>query len=75
MELSNTTTPKYVRVKDIGKLFGISPVTVWKWVAKGKLPQAHAKLSPKCTVWLRSDIDEVIKNIASDSELREVSNG
>jgi len=54
---------------------GISPVTVWKWVAKGKLPQAHAKLSPKCTVWLRSDIDSVIKNIASDSELREVSNG
>ncbi len=75
MELSNTTTPKYVRVKDISRLLGISTVTVWKWVAKGKLPQAHAKLSPKCTVWLRSDIDEVIESIDSNSELREVSNG
>ena len=74
MELSNTT-PKYVRVKDISRLLGISPVTVWKWVAKGKLPQAHAKLSPKRTVWLRSDIDSVLESIDSNSELREVSNG
>ncbi len=74
MELSNTT-PKYVRVKDISRLLGISPVTVWKWVAKGKLPQAHAKLSPKCTVWLRSDIDSVLESIDSNSELKEVSNG
>ena len=74
MELSNTT-PKYVRVKDISRLLGISTVTVWKWVAKGKLPQAHAKLSPKCTVWLRSDIDSVLESIDSNSELREVSNG
>ena len=71
MEQSNTSTAKYLRAKDIAQLLGIAEITVWKWVAKDKLPQRHAKLSPKCTVWLRSDIEDYMDSVALD----EVSNG
>ena len=58
---------KYVRVKHIANKIGIAESTVYAWVKSGKLPQPHAKLSPKCTVWLAHDVDEAINKIINSS--------
>ena len=58
--------PKYMRAKDIAEYGGIGVSTVHKWVKEEKLPQAHKKLTPKCTVWLS---DEVIKAFDELGEL------
>lgn len=45
----------FLRVKDVAKMLGIKPGTVWKWVREEKLPKPR-KISPKCSVWRQSDI-------------------
>tara|TARA_R110000803_G_scaffold199232_1_gene263198 strand:- start:395 stop:628 length:234 start_codon:yes stop_codon:yes gene_type:complete len=57
---------KYYRVRHISEIFGIGQSTVYKWVENGKLPKHHAKLSPKCTVWLASDVDKAFDNLVSN---------
>jgi len=47
----------FLRVKDVAKMLGVKPVTVWKWAREGKLPRP-TKLSPKCSVWKMSDIEK-----------------
>ena len=57
MENSNT----YVRVKQIANQLGIAESTVYAWVKSEKLPQPHAKLSPKCTVWKADEVNAAIE--------------
>jgi len=45
----------FLRAKDVAKMLGIKPGTVWKWVRENKLPKP-TKLSPKCSVWKMQDI-------------------
>ena len=65
-EVNSTHEQKYYRISDIAKLLGIGVSTAWKYVRDGKLPQAHAKLSPKVTVWLKDDIDKSIEELVSN---------
>ena len=46
---------RFLRVRDVGEMFGIKPPTVWEWVRKGKLPKGR-KLSARVTVWRLSDL-------------------
>jgi len=55
---------KYMRAKDIAQYGSIGLSTVHKWVKEGKLPQAHSKLTPKCVVWLREDIENSFEELA-----------
>tara|TARA_R100000808_G_C2098839_1_gene116610 strand:- start:172 stop:441 length:270 start_codon:yes stop_codon:yes gene_type:complete len=65
-EVNSTHETKYLRINDVAKQLGIGVSTAWKYVRDGKLPQAHAKLSPKVTVWLKSDIDKAIEELVSN---------
>ncbi|MGO8923339.1 MAG: helix-turn-helix transcriptional regulator [Xanthobacteraceae bacterium] len=46
----------YYRAADLAQRFGVHPVTVWKWVQSGNLPQP-TKLGPGVSAW-RSDVLE-----------------
>ena len=63
-----TSNQKYVRVKHIANKIGIAESTVYAWVKSGKLPQPHAKLSPKCTVWLASEVDGAIDRMIDNPD-------
>jgi|DEB0MinimDraft_10_1074344.scaffolds.fasta_scaffold501524_1 predicted DNA-binding transcriptional regulator AlpA len=59
---------QYVRVKDIATRLGIADSTVYAWVASGKLPKAHAKLSPKCTVWRADEVNAAIELLMTNQD-------
>jgi len=63
-----TSNQKYVRVKHIANKIGIAESTVYAWVKSGKLPQSHAKLSPKCTVWLANEVDAAIDRMINNPD-------
>jgi prophage regulatory protein len=48
---------KYLRDTAVAKRYDISRITVWRWAAKGLLPKP-VKLSPGCTRWRESDLDD-----------------
>ena len=56
-------TPKYIRARGISEKYGIGLSTVHKWVANEKLPKPHAKLSPKCVVWLSEDVEQAFNSL------------
>ena len=64
MDNSNT----FVRVKDIASRLGIAESTVYAWVGSGKLPKAHAKLSPKCTVWKADEVNAAIDMLMTNQD-------
>lgn len=45
----------FVRAGTLAKVLGIAVVTVWRWSAKGILPQP-VKLSERVTAWRAEDI-------------------
>ena len=63
----------YMRAKDIAHKYGIGLSTVWKWVSEGKLPQAYAKLSQKCTVWNAEEVEHAIQ-ILHEKPIAEYNN-
>jgi prophage regulatory protein len=48
---------KYLRDTDVAARYGTSRPTIWRWTAAGRFP-APVKLSPGCTRWRLSDIEE-----------------
>tara|TARA_R110001583_G_scaffold165193_1_gene317699 strand:+ start:160 stop:429 length:270 start_codon:yes stop_codon:yes gene_type:complete len=62
LSVNSPVEQQFYRANDICKVLSIGQSTFYKWVKGKKLPQAHAKLSKKCTVWLKEDIDNFIKN-------------
>jgi excisionase family DNA binding protein len=49
---------KYMRAKEVAKYLGIGASTVWHYVKIGKLKAK--KISPRVTVFLKSDLDEFV---------------
>lgn len=47
----------YQSVKQLANRYGNDVATIWRWVKKGQFPQP-VKLSPGCTRWRLSDIQE-----------------
>lgn len=50
--------------KGVAPILPVSPATWWAGVKSGRFPKP-IKLSPGCTVWLKSDIDAMCASIAS----------
>jgi len=66
-----TPNQKWLRAKEISEIYSIGKSTIFKWVTEGKLPKGK-KLSPKCTVWNREEIDNVFNEMSESSD-REVA--
>lgn len=50
-----------LRARDVAALLGISRGTVWLWAKEGRLPKGK-KIAPRCTVWIREDIERFLMN-------------
>ena len=49
---------QYVSVKTLGERYEVSPSTIWRWVARGRLPEPE-RLSDKCTRWNLREIERL----------------
>lgn len=45
----------FIRVGTLAKVLDVAVVTVWRWSAKGKLPQP-VKLSERVTAWRAEEV-------------------
>ena len=48
------------RAHDAGKFRGVAGSTFLRWVKEGRLPKGK-RLSSRCTVWLRADIERFLE--------------
>lgn len=48
---------QYLSDKQLAERYGVGRATVWRWVAAGKFPKP-IKLSPGCTRWQKSVVDQ-----------------
>lgn len=55
-----------IRAKGVAAFLNIGLSTVWKWHAEGKLPPG-IRISPRCTVWRRSDLEAFLERQAASS--------
>jgi len=60
---------KFLRVKQVAEMLGVSKSAVWLYAKQGKIPKG-TKLSPRVTVWKASEIAEVIERAGRDESLR-----
>ena len=51
-----------MRARDAAKFLGISVSTFWRWVGEGRIPRGK-RLSARCTVWLRADIERALTQL------------
>lgn len=62
--MSNTLITPYgagaMRAHDAAKFLGVAVSTFWRWVKEGRLPKGR-RLSSRCTVWLRADIERFLR--------------
>lgn len=58
------TLPSYLRDTQIAAMYGISRITVWRWVRRGILPPP-VRLGPGTTRWRWSDIQTHESRIAA----------
>lgn len=56
-EFNNLGTAEFYRANILAEKFGVAAATIWLWSKNGLFPKP-VKLSPKCTVWVKSEIDE-----------------
>ena len=54
----NENNVRLIRIQDVMNKVGIARSTVWYMVKKRQLPRPR-KLSPRVTVWVESEIDEL----------------
>jgi prophage regulatory protein len=46
--------------KQVAARLSVTPRTVWRWVAEGKLPRP-LRLSTKCVRWWSSDVERFLE--------------
>jgi len=51
---------EYLRVDDVSEYLKISVATVWLYTKQKKI--TAIKLSPRVTVWAKSDLDDYVKS-------------
>ncbi len=51
---------RYIRLKEVCHKLSLSKATIWRMVATHDDFPKPRKLSPKCTVWLESEVDAYI---------------
>lgn len=55
--MEGMTKMQYLSDKQLAQRFGVSRPTVWRWARSDGFPKPYA-LSPGCTRWKLSDIEE-----------------
>lgn len=56
----------YLRAKDAAERLGIHKSTFWVWVRQGLIPTG-IKLSARCTVWPREELDKFVERRKAES--------
>ena len=56
-----------MRPKNAAAMLGIGLSTFWRYVQQGRLPQG-THLSPRCTVWLRSDLEKFLAQADANAD-------
>lgn len=59
-------TDVYLRDIDLANRYKVSRVTIWRWASNGRIPRP-VKLSPGCTRWLLTEINEHDAKIAAEA--------
>lgn len=52
-------TEEYLTMRDLEKLLGVTRITVYDWIRKGKFPQGM-RVTKKTVRWTRSDVDNFL---------------
>lgn len=47
--------------KEVAKLLGVTPLTLWRYVKAGKFPQPKKAINNYSVYWLKSDVDAFLK--------------
>lgn len=58
---------RVLRVKDAATFLGIAQSTFWRWAQEGKLPKG-IRLSTRCTVWKREDLEQFLSKAAEETK-------
>jgi len=58
-----TPTPQNLRAEEASKYLGIGKSTLWLYARQGKLKPI--KLSPRVTIFKRSELDKFINNMSA----------
>lgn len=59
-------SPCHLRAKQAAAYLGISVSTFWRWVKQGRLHKG-TRLSARCTVWPREELERFMEQQASTS--------
>ena len=60
-------TKRALRIKQVVEKIGLSEATIWRLSASGDFPKP-IKLSRGCTVWLETEIDDLLESKAANRE-------
>ncbi len=61
LKAQTMTLDRYIRIKELAMMLGISKQTIYRLIAQGKFPQ-QIKLTERTSVWRLSTIEQWIKN-------------
>jgi len=62
LKMPHNQNDKFLRLKDVLKIYPVSKSTWWVGVKSGKFPQP-VKLSERTTAWRASDIQKLVDSI------------
>ena len=55
-----------MRVREAARYLGVGVSTLHRWRAEGRISAGH-KLTPRCRVWLKSELDDFVVNAGADA--------
>jgi len=58
---------QYFSDQDLAERYGVSRLTVWRWVREGRFP-APVKLGPNCSRWTGADMEQWEASRAAESK-------
>jgi prophage regulatory protein len=67
--MSVTGSKRTLRIWQVKEKTGLSEATVWRLSASGEFPKP-IKLSKGCTVWLESEIDDLLNSKAAERPVK-----
>lgn len=62
---------QHMRARDAARYLGAATSTFWRWVGQGRIPQG-VRLSARCTIWRKSDLDNFIEKCAGGWTMQEI---
>lgn len=58
--------PKWITDKDLSQRYGVSRITIWRWVKSGLIPGPR-KIAPNTTRWNVAELDAHDARLLKDS--------